>query len=192
MPKTKIKNLMSQPGPPLLKTGQGSKTGSWYIITIVRQIVPCRLIGHDLEQGFGIIKPVGGDIQQAAMPGSCGQLLEETVVEQTAFVMTLFWPGVRKKNTDLIQRINRYQFAEELVNILVEDGDIVELMLSGPQQTTTESWLVDFGTDKKAFRPLSGHGQQGFPITKADFQYDRDTRSALLCDLFPGDPVFWQ
>lgn len=119
---------------------------------------------------FGVI---GGDVEAAAILELGVEFSEERCLDEPAFVVSFFWPGVWKIDVDLAKRCVGHVIADKRAGFGTHQADIVQSAAAAPVGPVAPERFGVFQADVVGVWGLLGLADQKCSLTRSDFQLDR-------------------
>lgn len=120
---------------------------------------------------FGVIFPVGCDIQVAARSQFGRQKFQEVRLKNAPFVMPLFWPRIREKQVNSSQA-RLADLLPKNVNGVVDDySEVFQPRTVGGNEAVANAGFMYLDTEKVQLRILDRHLHQAIAIAESYFQH---------------------
>jgi len=117
---------VAQAAAALLEMGQGAILGTRHEAAVRRAVDQIGTARQHLQHLPGVVFPVGGHVQNAACPQLAGQKFDKTGLDNTALVMALLGPGIRKKQQHPIECGIGQAGLQHQDGICADDPDVAE------------------------------------------------------------------
>ena len=162
---------MAEPLAALFKLGQGAVFRPRCKLTLATRIRQVTLGGEHRHHLPGVVLPVSGQVQGAAVLEPTHQLRHKQRLDQPALVVFLLVPGIGEEYLDGIQRSRRNAVPQDFHRVVAVDPDVIDALLRHAVQQFADTGAMYLDAHELRGRGRRGHGHQRLAHAEADFQY---------------------
>ena len=84
-------------------------------------------MGQHVQHLLGIVLPVCGAVNIAALTDSRAEFPNERLGDEAALMMAGFAPGIREIDMDAVKRFGRDHMLDHIDRVMTDDADILQL-----------------------------------------------------------------
>ncbi len=126
--------------------------------------------GQHFEDVLGILLPVGCHVDVTSAFEPLREIMNESRLQQAAFVMAFLWPRIWKEHMDAVQAAERDHVAHDFNGVVLDDAHILELKIGNLPEQTADARRVHFNANEVGLRLLRCDLRGGFSHAEADFK----------------------